>query len=40
MFLWTMLGEWLAHDNPLQRGFVIGYAVVIMFGMVYTYIKK
>lgn len=40
VFLWTMLGEWLAHDNPLQRGVVIGYAVVVMFGMVYTYIKK
>lgn len=40
VFLWTMLGEWIAHDSPLQRGFVIGYALIILASMVYTYTKK
>jgi TspO/MBR family len=40
VFLWTMLGEWIAHDSPLQRGFIIGYAVVILMSMVYTYSNK
>jgi len=40
VFLWTMIGEWIAHDNPIQRVFVIGYAVVIMMSMIYTYMKK
>lgn len=40
VFLWTMLGEWIAHENPLQRGFVVWYALVILASMVYTYMKK
>ena len=32
-----MLGEWIAHESPLQRGFVIGYAVIILASMVYMY---
>lgn len=40
VFLWTMLGEWIAHESPLQRGFVIGYTIIVLVSMVYTYMKK
>lgn len=40
VFLWTMLGEWIAHDNPLQRGFVIGYSIIVILSMVYRCMKK
>lgn len=40
VFLWTMIGEWIAHDNFLQRGFVIGYAIISIGAIVYTYMKK
>jgi len=40
VFLWTMIGEWIAHDNPLQRIFVVIYAIIAIGAMLYTYVKK
>ena len=40
VFFWTMLGEWIAHESPLQRGFVIGYAIIGIVTMFYTYFRK
>jgi TspO/MBR family len=40
VFLWTMFGEWLAHENPLQREFVIGYSIIIITSMIYTFSRR
>ena len=40
VFIWTMIGEWIAHDSSLQRGFVIGYAIIAIATMFYTYFRK
>lgn len=40
VFLWTMLGEWIAHENPLQRGFVIGYTLIALVSIFYTWLKS
>lgn len=40
VFLWTMLGEWIAHDSFIQRIFVISYALIAIVVMFYTSIKS
>lgn len=40
VFLWTMLGEWIAHDSFIQRIFVISYALIAIVVMFYTWIKS
>jgi hypothetical protein len=39
VFIWTMFGEWVAHENALQRGFVIFFGCVTIGGMVYDFLK-
>lgn len=40
VFVWTMLGEWIAHTDMLQRGFVVWYAILAVCTMIYTYLRK
>lgn len=37
VFLWTMLWEWFAHDNPAQRYAVLVYSLIAIFNMLYSY---
>ena len=40
VFLWAMFGEWFAQTNMLQRNFIIGYGIVVIFMMIYTFSLK
>jgi hypothetical protein len=40
VFLWTMLGEWIAHPLMEQRVAVGIYSAVIIMNMVYSYMKQ
>ena len=40
VFLWAMIGVLAAHDIALQQMTVIGYMVVVILSMGYTYIRK
>ncbi len=40
VFLWTMLWEWFAHDNPAQRYTVLLYSLIAIFNMLYSYFKN
>jgi hypothetical protein len=40
VFLWTMLGEWIAHPALEQRVAVGIFAFVTMVNMLYSYTKK
>jgi hypothetical protein len=40
VFLWAMIGVLAAHDTPLQQMVVMGYMVIIIASMGYTYLKK
>lgn len=40
VFLWTMLGEWIAHTSLEQRVAVGIYSLIIIGNMLYSYYKK
>lgn len=40
VFLWAMIGVLAAHDIALQQMTVIGYMMVVILSMGYTYIRK
>ncbi len=40
VFLWTMLGEWVAHPDMTQRFGVVVYAILVIVAMAYSYAKK
>jgi hypothetical protein len=40
VFLWTMLGEWIAHESNLQRGFVLVYTCIVCMSILFVYLKK
>jgi hypothetical protein len=40
VFLWTMLGEWIAHPVLEQRVAVSIFALVTIVNMVYSYMRK
>ena len=40
VFLWTMLGEWIAHPVLEQRVAVGIFALVTVVNMVYSYMRK
>ena len=40
VFLWTMLGEWIAHPIMEQRVAVVIYSLVVLINMIYSYMKR
>ena len=40
VFLWTMMGEWIAHIAIEQRITIVIYVCIVLLSMGYTYYKK
>ena len=40
VFIWTMIGEWIAYENNFQRGFIVLFGCGAIGGMLYDFLKE